>query len=156
MDKVFWVIERELAGRSGPDQDPWHLGRLKAGGIGAVLSVNDGTLCHPRDFEAVGMGYACIPLSANAPPLPGDERLCMEALPAAYYFVQSEIARGIGVLVHCSAGKDRTGLFLAYFLMKRYGLSVTEAIECVREVRPIALTAEGWDEFAAKLLSRWS
>ncbi|MDH3688709.1 MAG: dual specificity protein phosphatase family protein [Gammaproteobacteria bacterium] len=156
MDKVFWVIDGQLAGRPGPDQDPWRLDALKTGGIGAVLSVNDGVLCHPRDFEAMGMSYACIPMSDNAPPFPGDHERCIKALPLAYEFAESEIDKGMGVLVHCSAGKDRTGLFLSYFLMRQYGFTITQAIGRVREVRPIALSAEGWDEFAPQVLSRCS
>jgi hypothetical protein len=154
MDKVFWIIPGQLAGRPGPDREPWHLATLRQAGIGAVLSVNEGLLCHPEEFVALGMSYACVPLPDNAPPLPGDEYVCMSALPRAYTFVEDEIRKGLSVLVHCSAGKDRTGLFLSYFLMRRCGLSVRKAIESVRFVRPIALTAAGWEGFAEEILAQ--
>ncbi|MFQ5936748.1 MAG: dual specificity protein phosphatase family protein [Acidiferrobacterales bacterium] len=152
MDKLFWVVPGELAGRAGPDREPWDLACLRQGGIGAVLSVNDGALCHPQDFESHGIRYRCIPLSDNAPPLPGDDATCRLALPRAYAFATAEIERGIAVLVHCSSGKDRTGLFLCYFLMRRWGMSVRKAIAVVRQVRPIALSAWGWEAFAERLL----
>ena len=83
MDKLFWVIPGKLAGRPGPDQKPWNLAALRAGGIGAILSVNDGLLCQPQDFAAAGITYACMPLSSNAPPQPGDEHICLRVLPLA-------------------------------------------------------------------------
>lgn len=153
MEKLFWVIPGELAGRPGPDREPWNLASLREGGIGAVLSLNDGVLCHAEDFEALGMSYACIPLSDNAPPLPGDNKVCLHALPRAYDFVSTEIGKGNGVLVHCSSGKDRTGLFLCYFLMRRDSLAPLETISRIREVRPMALSALGWEEFAEQILS---
>jgi protein-tyrosine phosphatase len=155
MDHVFWVIPEKLAGRPGPDRAPWSVAALCAGGIGAVLSLNDSVLCHPQDFQAHDIDYACMPLSDNAPPLPGDERICLDVLPRAYEFVSAEMNRQRRVLVHCSSGKDRTGLFLSYFLMRHEGLSVEEAIGVVRQVRPIAMSAWGWEAFAKRVLAHF-
>jgi protein-tyrosine phosphatase len=152
MDKIFWVLPNKLAGRPGPDQEPWNLSALHDGGIGAILSVNDGLLCRPDDFGALGIAYACVPLSDNAPPRPGDDQICLQALPHAYAFAQAQMAQGHRVVVHCSAGKDRTGLFLCYYLMRHASLTPTEAIQAVRRVRPIALSAEGWDDLAKEVL----
>ncbi len=153
MDKVFWLLPGRLAGRPGPDREPWDLGSLREGGIEAILSVNDGLACHLDDFAAFGIAYARVSLSPNAPPQPGDDEVCLGALPRAYAFVQAQIAEGRGVLVHCSSGKDRTGLFLCYFLMRQADLSPVDAIEAVRRVRPIALSAVGWEEFAVRVLA---
>lgn len=156
MDHVFWVIPERLAGRPGPDRVPWNVGALRAGGIGAVLSLNDGVLCHPEDFEAHGITYACMPMSDNAPPRPGDDEICLKVLPRAYQFVSEQMNGQRGVLVHCSSGKDRTGLFLSYFLMRQEQLSVSEAIRAVRTVRPIAISAMGWEAFATRVLSHFA
>jgi protein-tyrosine phosphatase len=152
MQDVFWLIPDRLAGRPGPDRARWDLAALRGAGIGAILSVNDGVLCHPEDFDACGIAYACIPLSDNAPPQPGDEAACLRALPAAYAFVHRQLADGRATLVHCSAGKDRTGLFRAYYLTRDAGLSAEDAIERVKGVRPIALSALGWQDFALDVL----
>lgn len=152
MDKLFWLIPGKLAGRAGPDREPWDLASLRSTGIGAVLSVNDGLLCHAEDFAAHGMSYACVPLPDNAPPQPGDDVVCLHALPKGYTFVAKHLGDRRTVLVHCSAGKDRTGLFLCYFLMRRAGLQPEQAIRTVREVRPTALSALGWEAFALQLL----
>jgi protein-tyrosine phosphatase len=152
MDKLFWLLPGRLAGRPGPDREPWDLDTLRDSGIEAILSVNDGAACDPADFAASGIAYALVPFSPNAPPLPGDDEVCLDALPRAYAFVAGHVAEGRGVLVHCSSGKDRTGLFLCYFLMRHAGLSPVDAIEAVRRVRPIALSAVGWEELARRVL----
>ncbi len=153
MNHIFWLVPNLLAGRCGPNEQPWSLGHLRKSGFGAVLSVNDGELCHPEDFAREGLAYACIPLSSNAPPLDGDLEHCLERLPAALSFADESIGKSIPVLVHCAAGKDRTGLFLAYYLLQSEGLSVRQAMARVRDARPIAFTADGWHEFAYQVLS---
>ena len=156
MDHVFWLVPGVLAGRCGPNERPWQLTRLRQSGIGAVLSVNDGELCDPVDFERHGLVYGCIPLSDNAPPCVGDLEHCLQALPKALAFATANISRRRPVLVHCAAGKDRTGLFLAYYLMQCENAPLERAMEQVRAVRPVAFTAEGWHDFAVQVLSATS
>jgi protein-tyrosine phosphatase len=67
-------------------------------------------------------------------------------------FVLSSIKTGRSVLVHCSSGKDRTGMFLTYYLCATESLAPARAIEEVRRVRPVALSAEGWETFALDVL----
>lgn len=153
MDKLFWLLPGELAGRPGPDREPWNVDSLWNGGIRAILSVNDGRIVHTADLKARGIAYACEPLSPNAPPRMGDDEICRAALPRAYRFVAGQLREDKPVLVHCSSGKDRTGLFLCYFLLRRFRLSPDQAMDRVRHVRPIALSAEGWQEFTAALLA---
>ena len=132
---------------------PWDLDALRRYGIRAVLSVNDGRMVHMEDLAKRNIAYACIPLSENAPPREGDAEVCRVALPRAYRFVTGQMDREQAVLVHCSSGKDRTGLFLCYFLMRHFGWSLEKALCRVHEVRLIALSAEGWREFSVELLS---
>ena len=153
MDHIFWLVPNLLAGRCGPDREPWRLERLRQAGFGAVLSVNDGELCRPEEFAEQGLAYACVPLSSNAPPCDGDLEHCLNALPAALSFAKENIDHGIPVLVHCSAGKDRTGLFMAYYLMQCEGCSRQEAMDRVRAARPVAFSADGWHDFAFRVLS---
>ena len=152
MKHIFWLIEDQLCGRSGPNHEPWVAGELQAAGVGAVLSVNNAESVYADDFSAVNMPYRCIPLAANAPPREGDLELCLERLPVAYEYALNQIESGNPVLVHCRHGKDRTGLFMAYFLRQQLGLSTTDSIERVKTVRPIALTATGWEQFAIVVL----
>lgn len=152
MHSVFWLREGEIAGRSGPDRDPWDPQELADSGIGAVLSVNDGILVYPDILQKVGIEYRCVPLTDSAPPQPGDLEICVNALPGALEFVLSSLDAGRSVLVHCTSGKDRTGLFLSYYLCATEGMTAGQAIKEVRRVRDIALSAEGWDKFALQVL----
>lgn len=152
MQNVFWLREGVIAGRTGPDRDPWHPVELAASGIGAVLSVNGAVQVHAGDLAGAGIVHQCVPLSDAIPPRAGDFEICLEALPRAMEFAQGIIKTGRSVLVHCTSGKDRTGMFLSYYLCITEHLSVPGAISEVRRVRPIALSAEGWEEFTGRVL----
>jgi protein-tyrosine phosphatase len=152
MRNVFWLRPGVIGGRSGPNLDLWESSELAAGGIGAVLSVNDGELVRADELAAAGIDYRCVPLSDSAPPQPGDVQVCTAALPRALSFAVDTIARQRSVLVHCRSGKDRTGLFLCYYLCVTEGLTADEAVREVRRVRPIALSAEGWESFSYEVL----
>jgi protein-tyrosine phosphatase len=151
---LFWLVPGRLAGRAGPDRLPWKLEALRDAGVGAVLTVNDGRECDPAEFRALGLSYGCIPLPPHAPPWTGDDRKCLSALPLAHAFIEKQTAENRATMVHCSSGKDRTGLLLAYYLIRSRSLSVDAAMREVRRVRPIAFTATGWNDFAADVLRR--
>ncbi|MBI3555523.1 MAG: dual specificity protein phosphatase family protein [Deltaproteobacteria bacterium] len=55
----------------------------------------------------------------------------------------AEVAAGGCVLVHCYAGRDRTGLVLCAILMELLNCDAVTALERVRAVRPTALTGPG-------------
>ena len=152
MKHVFWLRENVIGGRSGPDQDAWRPEELAEAGIGAVLSVNDGALVHPTHLAQVGLHHECVPLSDAAPPQRGDFEKCVAALPKALAFVAGEIRSARSVIVHCRSGKDRTGMFLCYYLCMTEGMTTREAIDEIKRVRPIALTADGWDELTRRVL----
>ncbi|MGB8337743.1 MAG: dual specificity protein phosphatase family protein [Burkholderiales bacterium] len=152
MQHIFWLEPDILAGRTGPNREPWNISELRNAGIGAVLSVNDGELRLAEDFAELGIECHCIPLSANAPPLAEDKAHSLAVLPQAYAFVKAKIDAGTVTLVHCSSGKDRTGLFMAYFLAMS-GYSVVDAIARVKAIRPIAFNADGWEVFVLEVLT---
>ena len=152
MKHIFWLVEGELCGRSGPNHQPWCAQELKDAGVGAVLSVNNAESVYVDELDSADLSYRCIPLASNAPPRPGDLELCLDRLPMAYAFARNRIETGRALMVHCRHGKDRTGLFMAYYLKIQYRLSTGDAISQVMSVRPIALTAENWDQFAIEVL----
>ena len=152
MENVFW-LRPQIAGRPGPDWAMWNAKELAEGGFGAILSVNDGEFVDEAKLAAQGILYLCVPLSNEAPPRAGDFEICVDALPKSYKFVEEQIARGRKVLVHCYAGKDRTGMFLSYYLCMSEGLTPEEAIEEVKKVRSIALSAEGLNYLTLRVLN---
>lgn len=158
MEKVFWLREGLLAGRSGPNLDPWDLAEFKAGGFAAILSVNDGEMVHESLIRSLGINYANIPMSSNAPVRQGDKELCLKNLPHAMKFIGENSSNG-PVLIHCRSGKDRTGLVLAASLIATEASDVDAAMKEVLKVRPIAFSAEGWLDFSMDVLesfrSQW-
>ncbi len=154
MQHVFWMVPDLLAGRPGPNLQPWDEQALYKGGIRAVLSVNSGDDVRAERLQDAGIDYRCIPLTADAPPLPGDDKICLSRLEEQYEFVGSHTNQGNAALIHCRHGKDRTGLFLAYYLQRTENLKPREAIARVKQVRPIALTAMGWEDLALAVLKK--
>jgi len=152
MDQVFWLHDSFVGGRPGPNLVPWNLFDLRDAGIGAILSVNDGELVHADDLSALDIDYLCTPLSENAPPRVGDTETCLASLPKGYEFVLRNRKLGRKTLVHCRQGRDRTGMFLAYYIFKQLGVSPEVAIAQLKEIRSDALAAEGWAEFTLQVL----
>lgn len=152
MDHVFWVIPNVLAGRPGPNQIPWNLAQLYAGGIRSILTLNSGVDVDPSIISAAAIAHQHIPFPKGEPPDADAFVIGSGAVPSAYEWFRARVVHG-PVLVHCSHGKDRTGLFMAYALMRHHGLEPRSAIAELKRMRPNALSAEGWSEFAHDLLT---
>lgn len=153
MKSVFWLIRDVVGGRAGPDWEPWSVTELRSAGFDAVINLSE----HPSDFaafEAAGIEASWVPLPTDVPPTRESEAKCVEALPRAIAFVTSQMSRGRRILVHCHAGKDRTGLLLAILVAKREGIPAEAAIRRVREVRPLAISAPGWEALALQVIPR--
>ena len=154
MDQLFWIIPGRLAvvrGRTGSPGTWGPFARRVSERSYPLLTMDSHairrTLSRPASHTPA---FLCRPMRRRGPAM--TESACAPC-PQCYAFVQAQMALGHGVVVHCSSGKDRTGLFLAYFLMHSDRLSSAEAIQAVRNVRPIALSAVGWEEFARNVLS---
>jgi len=151
MKSVFWLIRDAIGGRPGPQWEPWSVTELRAAGFDAVINLSE----HPSDFEAfaaAGLEASWVPLPTDIPPTNESEERCVEALPRAYAFVAAQMAQGRRVLVHCHGGRDRTGMLLAILVAKREGYAAPAAIQRVREVRPLAITAPGWEALALRVI----
>ncbi len=152
MQQVFWLRDRLIAGRPGPVYYPWQPEALAEGGIGAVLTVNNAQSVYPDDLAAAGIEYAWLPMEDNAPPRPGDFEHCLATLPKTLRFIRAMHAQDRAVLIHCTAGKDRTGLTMSYYLCQQEGYGAEAAIAEVRRVRPEALSALDYEPFAIEVL----
>ena len=151
MQKVFWLIEGKIAGRSGPNLDAWNLAELKEQGIAAILSVNFAESVDSNEMKKVGIVHANTPMSPNAPVQLGDKETCLANLPKAMAFIEAQKTAG-PVMIHCRSGKDRTGLVMAAYLIQFEGMTAKDAMDKVFSVRPIAFSAEGWIPFALDVL----
>ncbi len=123
----------------------WHGGRsidegwVRATGVTAVVDLSD-VDSHP-------------PVSATSGPLGGTTRLVRLAVPLdadtlpdpglllrLAALVTGLMEDGHRVLVHCTSGRNRSGLIVALVVREVVGLSGAEAVTFVRARRPGALT----------------
>ena len=152
MISCYWIEADRLAGRQGPNQVPWDLSAL-ALRFDLVISLTERMLNRSNEFAEVGLDHVCIPLPKNRPPLNGDKTEIKIILPLLFDLMKKELSRGRRVLVHCSSGKDRTALVLAYYLMRERGISPEDAAAKIVELKPNAFSALGWHELALATLS---
>jgi len=152
LQHVFWLRKGKIAGRSGPNTHAWDLDEIKTAGFAAILSVNSGEAVHETLLANLGLAYANIPMSSNAPARDGDREFCLHNISRAMNFIRENLVSG-PLLIHCRAGKDRTGLVMAAYLMEFEGYDAKTAMDKVIEARPIAFTAQGWKEFGLEVLS---
>lgn len=151
---VHWLIPNRLAGRPGPNREPWNLRHLREAGFSHVVSVTERMVNKSAEFSKYDLRHVCIPLPSNVPPSPGDEYAIGLILPLITQIVRNLLKTSEAtVLVHCSSGKDRTALVLIYLLVEA-GMSNEEALDIVHGLVPNMLTAEGWRPMADRLLEQ--
>ncbi|WNL41411.1 dual specificity protein phosphatase family protein [Halomonas sp. PAMB 3264] len=153
MRHLFWLVEGRVAGRAGPNMAAWSPQALAEGGIRAVLTLNRGHEVDVSALNASGIAHRRVPVPVQAPPQFGAIDIALPALGEAGRWVWEQSQSGRPVLVHCTHGKDRTGLVFAYLLVRYYAMTAAQAIAEVRRVRPIALSALGWEPFAHEVLA---
>jgi protein tyrosine phosphatase len=122
-----WIIEGKLAGCGLPvsqDEFEWVVDQ----GIKSVVTVREIAL--PSDwFNGGNIDYLHLQVEDFGAPN-------MEELVQAVDFIDQQISSGKPVMVHCAAGKGRTGAVLAAYLVKKQNLTADQAIEKLRGMRP--------------------
>lgn len=145
-DALTWTVDPGLLyGRPGPAKSAWNLPHLHRRGIRAIVSLVP--VERPQDIRAAGMAWYSIAFEEKLhTPWATSNDFLFPILAEFDRILDAHLPRGEAVLVHCNSGKDRTGLLLAYYLVRRKGLSARKALKRVREARPDALTASGYED----------
>ncbi|HUI01861.1 MAG TPA: dual specificity protein phosphatase family protein [Nitrososphaerales archaeon] len=143
-----WVRDGKIAASGRPyskSQVEW----LKAHGITAILTLTEDPL--PASWTG-GLATNHIPLRDHA-------ALTHSQMRQGADYIASSLSEGKVVLVHCLAGKGRTGSVLASYLMAYEGKKAREAIDELRSMR--GGSVEGPQEknvldFEGEALREWS
>lgn len=120
-----WVRESKIAASGRPfskAQIEW----LKENGVTAILSLTEDPL--PEEWLS-GIEAFHVSMMDHAPP-------SHDHMKRAADYLYSATADGKVVLVHCLAGKGRTGSVLAAYLMTYEGKTARQAIDELRSMRP--------------------
>jgi atypical dual specificity phosphatase len=143
-----WVRDGKVAASGRPfskDQVAW----LNKHGVTSILTLTEEPL--PKAWTA-GIETRHIALKDH-------ERVQPSALLLGADYIASAISDGGVVLVHCLAGKGRTGCVLAAYLMVYEGRTARQALDELRESRPGSVeTAQeaGILELEEEAFRRWS
>lgn len=122
-----WVIKDKLAGSGLPVTED-EFGWLIEQGIKSIVTVREVTL--PSEwFNGSGIQYKHLNVEDYGAP-------SVEGLDETVDYIDRQITQGRPVMVHCAAGRGRTGTVLAAYLMKKENLSAKVSIEKLRAMRP--------------------
>lgn len=131
-----WAIEKKLAGSGMPVNLPQLLWVAK-NGIKSVVTVRESPLPtswladtnHKLEYMHLKVDDFCAP--------------SLESLESTVRYIDRHINEEKPVLVHCAAGKGRTGTILAAYIMKQDpNISSLEAINKIRGLRPGSVQSE--------------
>lgn len=100
---------------------------LKSKGVKAILALTE-TAAPSSWIEGSGIEYKHVPVKNHAAP-------SMEQLEDCVNFVEQNVQKGNKTVVHCAAGKGRTGTVIAAYLCAHNNITAEMAIEQVRAKR---------------------
>lgn len=100
---------------------------LKAKGVKAIIALTEAPA--PSSWlEGSGIEYKHVPVKNHFAPTFAQLEECVD-------FIEKNVQKGDKTLVHCAAGKGRTGTVIAAYLCEHDNISAELAIERIRAKR---------------------
>lgn len=134
-----WVIKNQLAGSGLPlsfNQFKWLLNH----GIGTIVTVREISL--PSHWFSAGDSENLKPHGNNVKKInylhlrvEDYHAPTVEEIDSTVKFIENQIEAKRAVLVHCAAGKGRTGTILGAYLLKKENITGKDAITRIRNIR---------------------
>jgi atypical dual specificity phosphatase len=140
-----WIDRPHLAALAMPESAD-DLAWLRRNGLDVLLSLSEEP--PPRRWvNDAGLMSVHVPIVDYTAPTERQLDLCVDAIARAQ-------RSGMGVAVHCTAGKGRTGTILAAYLVTT-GQSARSAIDRVRHLRPGSVETQDQEEAVEEFARRW-
>lgn len=140
-----WVERPHLAALAMPelaDDLEW----LRDQGIDVLISLTEEL--PPRHWvNDAGLLSVHIPVPDMTPPTPRQIETILDTFHRA-------VRSGMGVAIHCSAGKGRTGTALAAYFVTQ-GMSADDAIDKVRKLRKGSVETDEQEDAVRQFQERW-
>lgn len=145
-----WVINNGLAGSGLPltfEQFKW----LVNHGIGTIVTVREVPL--PSHWFTLADKESSNP-NSEKPPKVNYLHLRVEdyhsptvhEIDSTVKFIENEIKSNRPVLVHCAAGKGRTGTILGAYLLRNENIGAKDAITRIRNIRPGSIQTDSQEK----------
>ena len=121
----------------GSKVDAMDVNFLTENNITCILNVAKSTYSIYYD-ESLNIDVLKIPLIDHP-----SENIKIE-LDLGYSFINLSILQNRNILVHCVAGISRSSTFVLYYLMKKYNMNLTDALNFSRQKRQIIRPNSGF------------
>jgi atypical dual specificity phosphatase len=129
-----WVIEDKLAGSGMPMTYSQYLW-VVTHGIKTIVTIREVPL--PRQWFSDGNSVDYFHLRVEDYGAPS-----LEEMDNTVDYIQQQISYEKPVMVHCAAGRGRTGTILAAYLIKKETLTADQAIKRIRSIRPGSIQSD--------------